>query len=127
VLKAKKPGVRRIAVEPKNAAVLSGGRIGPHLIQGIGAGFVPKILRRDLIDEVLPVSEDDAFDAARRLARDEGILVGISAGAAMAAALALATRGPMRGKQIVVILPDGGERYITSPLFKELAAPRAAR
>ncbi|WP_437810541.1 cysteine synthase A [Sorangium sp. So ce1078] len=130
VLKEKKPGVKMIAVEPKNAAVLSGGRVGAHLIQGIGAGFVPKILRRELIDEVVPVSEDESFDAARRLAKTEGILVGISGGAAMAAALSIAARDEMQGKKIVVILPDGGERYVTSPLFKELvgcarmAAPR---
>ena len=120
VLKQKKPGVKMIAVEPKNAAVLSGGRVGAHLIQGIGAGFVPKILRRELIDEVVPVSEDESFDAARRLATTEGILVGISGGAAMAAALSIAARDEMQGKRIVVILPDGGERYVTSPLFKEL-------
>ncbi|MGK4001860.1 cysteine synthase A [Sorangium sp. So ce1036] len=120
VLKARKPGVRMVAVEPRNAAVLSGGRVGAHLIQGIGAGFIPKILRRDLIDEVVPVSEDESFDAARRLAKAEGILVGISGGAAMAAALSIAAREEMRGKKIVVILPDGGERYVTSPLFKEL-------
>ncbi|WP_437925955.1 cysteine synthase A [Sorangium sp. So ce291] len=130
VLKQKKPGVKMIAVEPRNAAVLSGGRAGAHLIQGIGAGFVPKILRRELIDEVVPVSEDESFDAARRLAKTEGILVGISGGAAMAAALSVAARDEMQGKNIVVILPDGGERYVTSPLFKELighgrgAAPR---
>ncbi|MDC0684594.1 MULTISPECIES: cysteine synthase A [Sorangium] len=130
VLKQKKPGVKMIAVEPRNAAVLSGGRVGAHLIQGIGAGFVPKILRRELIDEVVPVSEDESFDAARRLAKTEGILVGISGGAAMAAALSIAARDEMQGKRIVVILPDGGERYVTSPLFKELvgcaraAAPR---
>ncbi|MGK3968872.1 cysteine synthase A [Sorangium sp. So ce118] len=130
VLKEKKPGVKMIAVEPRNAAVLSGGRAGAHLIQGIGAGFVPKILRRELIDEVVPVSEDESFDAARRLAKTEGILVGISGGAAMAAALSVAARDEMQGKNIVVILPDGGERYVTSPLFKELighgrgAAPR---
>ncbi|WP_437966218.1 cysteine synthase A [Sorangium sp. So ce260] len=130
VLKEKKPGVKMIAVEPKNAAVLSGGRAGAHLIQGIGAGFVPKILRRELIDEVVPVSEEESFDAARRLAKTEGILVGISGGAAMAAALSIAARDEMQGKKIVVILPDGGERYVTSPLFKELvgcarmAAPR---
>ncbi|WP_437764240.1 cysteine synthase A [Sorangium sp. So ce281] len=120
VLKQKKPGVKMIAVEPRNAAVLSGGRVGAHLIQGIGAGFVPKILRRELIDEVVPVSEDESFDAARRLAKTEGILVGISGGAAMAAALSIAARDEMQGKRIVVILPDGGERYVTSPLFKEL-------
>ncbi|WP_434043234.1 MULTISPECIES: cysteine synthase A [Sorangium] len=120
VLKEKKPGVKMIAVEPRNAAVLSGGRAGAHLIQGIGAGFVPKILRRELIDEVVPVSEDESFEAARRLAKAEGILVGISGGAAMAAALSVAARDEMQGKNIVVILPDGGERYVTSPLFKEL-------
>ncbi|WP_437974647.1 cysteine synthase A [Sorangium sp. So ce295] len=120
VLKQKKPGVKMIAVEPKNASVLSGGRVGAHLIQGIGAGFVPKILRRELIDEVVPVSEDESFEAARRLAKTEGILVGISGGAAMAAALSIAARDEMQGKRIVVILPDGGERYVTSPLFKEL-------
>ncbi|WP_433929781.1 cysteine synthase A [Sorangium cellulosum] len=120
VLKEKKPGVKMIAVEPRNAAVLSGGRAGAHLIQGIGAGFVPKILRRELIDEVVPVSEDESFEAARRLAKAEGILVGISGGAAMAAALSVAARDEMQGKTIVVILPDGGERYVTSPLFKEL-------
>lgn len=120
VLKEKKPAVKMIAVEPKNAAVLSGGRVGAHLIQGIGAGFVPKILRRELIDEVVPVSEEESFDAARRLAKTEGILVGISGGAAMAAALSIAARDEMQGKKIVVILPDGGERYVTSPLFKEL-------
>ncbi|WP_437732374.1 cysteine synthase A [Sorangium sp. So ce1335] len=120
VLKEKKPGVKMIAVEPRNAAVLSGGRAGAHLIQGIGAGFVPKILRRELIDEVVPVSEDEAFEAARRLSKTEGILVGISGGAAMAAALSVAARDEMEGKNIVVILPDGGERYVTSPLFREL-------
>jgi cysteine synthase A len=124
VLKANKPSVRMVAVEPKNAAVLSGGRIGPHFIQGIGAGFVPKILRRDLIDEVVTVTEDQSFDEARRLASEEGILVGISAGAAMAAAIAVAKRPTMEGKVIVVILPDGGERYVTTPLFQEILARR---
>jgi len=119
-LKAKKPGVRIIAVEPRNAAVLGGGRVGPHFIQGIGAGFVPKILRREVIDEVIAVTEDESFAAARLLASAEGILVGISAGAAMAAAVAVAKRDEMKGKKIVVILPDGGERYVSSPLFKEL-------
>jgi len=120
-LKARKPGVRMIAVEPRNAAALSGGRIGPHLIQGIGAGFVPGILRRELIDEVVTVTEDEAFEAARRLARDEGILVGISSGAALAAAAQVACREAMRGKLVVVILCDGGERYLTTPLFQEPA------
>ena len=120
LLKELKPAVRMIAVEPKNAAALSGGRIGPHFIQGIGAGFVPKILRRELIDEVVTVTEDEAFENARRLAAEEGILVGISAGAALAAAARLAAREEMRGKMIVVILCDSGERYITTPLFQEL-------
>ncbi|MFT3774478.1 MAG: cysteine synthase A [Minicystis sp.] len=119
-LKAKKPGVRMVAVEPKNAAALSGGRIGPHFIQGIGAGFIPKILKRELIDEVAPISEDEAFAEARRLAADEGILVGISAGAALAAAVRVAKREEMEGKMIVVILCDGGERYLTTPLFQEM-------
>jgi cysteine synthase A len=126
-LKEKKPSVRMVAVEPTNAAALSGGRVGPHFIQGIGAGFVPKILRRELIDEVLTVTEDDAFACARRLASEEGILTGISAGAALSAALAVAGRADMRGKMVVVILPDGGERYVTTPLFQELlrgAGPR---
>jgi cysteine synthase A len=120
LLKEKKPAVRMIAVEPKNAAALSGGRIGPHFIQGIGAGFVPKILKRELIDEVVTVTEDEAFESARRVATREGILVGISAGAALAAAVKVAGRPEMRGKMIVVILCDSGERYITTPLFQEL-------
>jgi cysteine synthase A len=119
-LKEKKPSVRMIAVEPTNAAALSGGRVGPHFIQGIGAGFVPKILRRELIDEVLTVTEDDAFACARRLASEEGILTGISAGAALSAALVVAGRPEMQGKTVVVILPDGGERYVTTPLFQEM-------
>jgi cysteine synthase A len=119
-LKEKKPGVRLVAVEPKNAAALSGGRIGPHFIQGIGAGFIPKILRRDLIDEVATVTEDEAFEHARRVAAEEGILVGISAGAALAAAVKVAARDEMAGKMIVVILCDGGERYLTTPLFQEM-------
>lgn len=123
-LKEKKPSVRMIAVEPKNAAVLSGGRAGPHLMQGIGAGFIPKILNRAVIDEVLPVGEDDAFAGARRIAAEEGILVGISAGAALSAALTVAARAEMQGKMIVVILCDGGERYVTTPLFQELIEGR---
>jgi cysteine synthase A len=123
-LKEKKPSVRMVAVEPKNAAVLSGGRAGPHLMQGIGAGFIPKILNRAVIDEVLPVGEDDAFAGARRIASEEGILVGISAGAALSAALTVAAREEMQGKMIIVILCDGGERYVTTPLFQELIADR---
>lgn len=120
VLKERKPSVLMIAVEPKNAAALGGGRVGPHFIQGIGAGFVPKILRRELIDEVIAVSEDAAFDHARRLACEEGILAGISAGAALAAAMEVAQREAMRGKMVIVILPDGGERYVSTPLFQEM-------
>ncbi len=123
-LKEKKPGVRMVAVEPKNAAVLSGGRAGPHLMQGIGAGFIPKIFNRAVVDEIIPVGEDDAFACARRLASDEGILVGISAGAALTAALTVAARESMKDKMIVVILCDGGERYVTTPLFQELIADR---
>ncbi len=123
-LRSKKPEMLLIAVEPKNAAVLSGGRPGPHYLQGIGAGFIPKVLRRDLLDEVFTVTEDEAFEWARRLAREEGILVGISAGAAMAAAVTLAQRAAMEGRTIVVILCDGGERYVTTPLFQEIARKR---
>jgi cysteine synthase len=120
VLKQRKPSVRVVAVEPAKAAVLSGGRPGNHMIQGIGAGFVPEVLNRAILDEVIAVSEDDAFDSARRLAREEGILCGISCGAAFWAALQVARRPEMEGKMIVVILPDTGERYVTTPLFGEL-------
>ncbi len=120
VLKARKPGVRIVAVEPAKAAVLSGGPVGNHLIQGIGAGFVPPILDRRVIDEVLTVTEDETFTCARRLAREEGILCGISSGAALAAALALAARPENEGRYIVTVLPDSGERYLSTPLFSEL-------
>jgi cysteine synthase A len=122
VLKARKPGVRVVAVEPAKAAVLSrpGERPGNHMIQGIGAGFVPKVLNRDVLDEVLAVDEDDAFAAARRLAREEGILAGVSSGAALAGALALAARPEAAGKVVVVMLPDTGERYLTTPLFSQM-------
>ena len=119
-LKARKPGVRIVAVEPKNAAALSGGRVGPHFIQGIGAGFVPKILRREMLDEILTVTEDESFEHARRLAREEGILAGVSAGAALAAALRVAARPEMKDRTIVTIVCDGGERYVTTPLFQEI-------
>jgi cysteine synthase len=125
VLKLKKPGVRVVAVEPAKAAVLSGGRAGNHMIQGIGAGFVPDVLNRQVIDEVVAVSEDDAFTAARRLARSEGIMVGISSGAALAAAVAVGRRPEAKGKVIVVMLPDGGERYASTPLFAEMLAVTA--
>jgi cysteine synthase A len=121
VLKQKKPSVRVVVVEPAKAAVLSGGRAGNHMIQGIGAGFVPEVLNRSILDEIIPVTEDDSFDSARRLAREEGILCGISCGAAFWAALQVARRPEMAGKLIVVILPDTGERYVTTPLFGELA------
>ncbi|HEY0706192.1 MAG TPA: cysteine synthase A [Polyangia bacterium] len=124
VLKARKPTVKMIAVEPAKAAVLSGGPIGNHLIQGIGAGFVPAVLNRSIIDEVITVSEDDAFSHARRLAREEGLLCGISCGAALAAARSVATRPENAGRTIVVILPDSGERYLSTPLFGELARTR---
>jgi cysteine synthase len=120
VLKQRKPGVRVVAVEPAKAAVLSGGTPSSHLIQGIGAGFVPPILNRAIIDEVVTVTEDEAFACARRLAREEGILAGISSGAALAAALAVAERPASAGKLVVMVLPDSGERYVSTPLFTEL-------
>jgi cysteine synthase A len=120
VLKLKKPSVKIIAVEPAKAAVLSGERAGNHMIQGIGAGFVPEVLNRDVLDEVIRVTEDDAFVAARRLAREEGILAGISSGAALAAALTVARRPESAGKMIVIMLPDTGERYVSTPLFSEM-------
>jgi cysteine synthase A len=118
-IKAKKPGFKAIAVEPADSPVLSGGRAGPHKIQGIGAGFVPDVLRTDLIDEVVKVSNEDAGTMARRLAREEGILAGISSGAAVWAAVEVARRPENRGKLIVVILPDTGERYLSTWLFQE--------
>jgi cysteine synthase len=120
VLKQRKPTVKVVAVEPAKAAVLSGGRPANHLIQGIGAGFVPDVLNRAIIDEVIAVSEDDAFTYARRLAREEGILAGISCGAAMTAAFQVAQRPEHKGQTVVVMLPDTGERYVTTPLFEEL-------
>jgi cysteine synthase A len=119
VLKKRNPSVKIIAVEPADSPVLSGGKAGPHKIQGIGAGFVPAILNRSIIDEVIPVAHTDAGDTARRLAREEGILVGISSGAAFSAALAVAKRREAAGKTIVVLLPDTGERYLSTWLFKD--------
>jgi cysteine synthase A len=117
-IKARKPSFRAIAVEPAASPVLSGGAPGPHRIQGIGAGFVPDVLNRAVIDEVVQVTNEDAFETARRLAREEGILCGISSGAAVWAALQAAARPASQGKLIVVILPSTGERYISTELFK---------
>jgi cysteine synthase A len=115
VIKQRKPSFRAIAVEPDASPVLSGGSPGAHRIQGIGAGFVPAVLRRDLVDEIIRVKNEDAFETARRLAKEEGILAGISSGAATYAALAVAARPGSQGKMIVVILPDTGERYLSIP------------
>ncbi len=120
VIKKRKPGFRAIAVEPENSPVLSGGRPGPHKIQGIGAGFVPEVLRMDLVDEVIKVSNENAGLLARRLAKEEGVLAGISSGAAAWAAIEVAKRQESEGKMIVVLLPDTGERYISTWLFNEL-------
>ena len=119
VLKAKNSDIRVIAVEPRDSPVLSAGHSGSHRIQGIGAGFVPANLNRDIIDEVIPVAHQDAGAMARRLAADEGILCGISSGAALHAALEVAKRENMEGKTIVVLLPDSGERYLSTWLFEE--------
>lgn len=119
-IKPKKPSFKAVAVEPADSPVLSGGKPSPHKIQGIGAGFVPSILRRDYIDEVVTVTNDDAINMARRLAKEEGLLVGISSGAAVVAGLQVARRAESSGKLIVVVLPDFGERYLTSILFEAL-------
>ena len=119
VIKKRKPGFKAIAVEPADSPVLSGGKPGPHKIQGIGAGFVPQVLRMDLVDEIIKVTNDNAGIMARRLAKEEGILVGISSGAATWAAIEVAKRAESKGKLIVVILPDTGERYLSTWLFKE--------
>ena len=118
-LKAQNPNVKVVALEPEDSPVLSEGRAGAHKIQGIGAGFVPEVLNKEIYDEVLKVSNQDAFETARLLARKEGISVGISSGAALSGAIALARRPENRGKTIVALLPDSGDRYYSTPLFTE--------
>ena len=119
VIKKRKPGFKAVAVEPKGSPVLSGGAPGPHKIQGIGAGFVPDILNTKIIDEIIQVDNDEAMAHAKRLMREEGIVAGISSGAALAAALQVARRPENKGKMIVVVLPDTGERYLSTDLFAE--------
>jgi cysteine synthase A len=121
VIKRRKSSFRAIAVEPAGSPVLSGGQRGPHVIQGIGAGFIPAILDRSLVDEVVQITDQEALDWARRAAKEEGLLVGISSGAALAAAQKVAARKDMEGKLIVVIIPSCGERYLSTPLFEGIA------
>ena len=118
-LKEKNPAVRVVAVEPASSPVLSGGAAGPHKIQGIGAGFVPAVLDTKIYDEIIPVENEDAFAAGRLIGKKEGVLVGISSGAALHAALVLARRPENAGKNIVVLFPDTGDRYLSTPLFSE--------
>jgi cysteine synthase A len=117
VLKARNPACRIVAVEPRSSAVLSGRPPGPHKIQGIGAGFVPVVLDREILDEVITVADEDAIETARELARREGVLAGLSCGAAVWAALQIARRPEMRGLRIATVLPDSGERYVSTPFF----------
>lgn len=120
VIKQRKPSLHVVAVEPQGSPLLSGGKPGPHKIQGIGANFIPSILNRDIIDEVVAVENDSAFTTSRDLAKDEGLLVGISSGAAAYAASVVAARPENKGKLLVVILPDNGERYLSTALFQDL-------
>ncbi|MBE8966219.1 cysteine synthase A [Nostocales cyanobacterium LEGE 12452] len=126
VIKARKPNSKAIAVEPANSPVLSGGRPGPHKIQGIGAGFIPQVLKIKLIDEVITVTDEDAIAYSRRLAKEEGLLSGISSGAALCAAIRVAQRQENKGRLIVMIQPSFGERYLSTPLFQDLEARLAA-
>ena len=119
VLKEKIPGIKVVAVEPETSAVISGENPGPHKLQGIGAGFLPKVLNADIIDEVVKVGNEEAFEMVRKLARQEGILAGISSGAALVAALKIAKNPENKGKRIVVILPDTGERYLSTGIFND--------
>jgi cysteine synthase A len=119
VIKARKPSFQAVAVEPGASPVLSGGRPAPHKIQGIGPGFIPKILNTRILDEIITVSNDEAFETGRRLAREEGILCGISSGAAVQAALKVAARPENKGKLIIAVLPSTGERYLSTELFRE--------
>jgi len=119
-LKGRKDSIQMVAVEPEDSPILSGGQPGPHKIQGIGAGFIPEILATEYIDEVLTIGNETAFETARLLAREEGIPVGISSGAAVAAAMELAARDDMKGKMIVVIIPSFAERYLSTPMFDGL-------
>ncbi len=126
VIKARKPNSKAIAVEPANSPVLSGGRPGPHKIQGIGAGFIPQVLKIKLIDEVITVTDEEAIAYSRRLAKEEGLLSGISSGAALCAAIRVAQRQENKGRLIVMIQPSFGERYLSTPLFQDLEAKLAA-
>ena len=118
-LKEANPDVKVVAVEPAGSPVLSGGKPGPHKIQGIGAGFVPDVLDKDVLDEIIPVENDDAFETSRKVAKSDGLLVGISSGAALHAATILANRPENAGKNIVVLLPDTGDRYLSTALFAD--------
>lgn len=119
VIKARKPSFKAVAVEPAASPVLSGGKPGPHKIQGIGAGFIPAVLNLKILDEIITVTNEEAFETARAVAKMEGILCGISSGAAVFAALSLARRPENQGKQIVVVLPSTGERYLSTELFQD--------